>query len=160
MKPAELTAGAPSNELLCPPSWVMRIIAGDDTSSPETGTRAQRELVARARRYVSSRPGERIRLAEIGRALGVSPAYVTEVFRKVDGIPLYRYVLRKRLESAIRLLPDYGLDLSALALQLGFSSHSHFTTAFVQTFGCTPAFFRERARALCPNLRARTRCAA
>ena len=129
-------------------------MAGEEEASPQLGTRTQRELVASAKRYISSRPGERIRLVEVGRALGVSSAYITEVFRSVEGVPLYRYVRRKRLESAVRLLPGYASDLSVLALELGFSSHSHFTTAFAQAFGCTPAFFRQRARVVCGKLRA------
>jgi AraC-like DNA-binding protein len=37
-------------------------------------------------------------------------------------------------------------DLAQLALDLGFSSHSHFTTAFRHRFGETPAHFRARIR--------------
>jgi AraC-like DNA-binding protein len=130
-------------------------MAGEDASPRQHGTRAQRELAASARRYISSRPGERIRVAEVGRALGRSAAYVADVFRRVEGIPLYRYILRKRLERAVRLLPTYASGLSVLALELDFSSHSHFTTAFARAFGCTPAFFRERSREVCRKLQAR-----
>jgi AraC family transcriptional regulator len=108
--------------------------------------------VASAKRYTASHAGKKISLSEIGRALHVSPVYLTSVFREVEGIPFYRYALRKRLERAVRLLPDYASDLSNLALELGFSSHSHFATAFRQAFGCSPAAFRERARAVCRHL--------
>jgi AraC-like DNA-binding protein len=131
------------------PAWVARIMAGDDASGCQRGTASQQELVTNAKRYITERPGERVRLAEVGQALGVSPVYMTDVFRQVEGVPLYQYVLRKRLERAVRLLPAYQSDLSELALDLDFSSHSHFTTAFHQAFGCTPAVFRARARSVC-----------
>jgi AraC-like DNA-binding protein len=52
----------------------------------------------------------------------------------VEGLPLYRYQLRLRLARALDLLARYD-DLSALAHDLGFSSHSHFTAAFRDTYG-------------------------
>lgn len=134
------------------PAWVARIMAGESERGPREGTAAQQELVANAKRYIASRATERIRLADVGNALGISPVYVTEVFRRVEGVPFYQYALRKRLERAIRLLPGYRADLSALALELDFASHSHFTTAFRRAFGCTPAAFRERARQICRAL--------
>jgi AraC-like DNA-binding protein len=133
------------------PAWVARIMAGENESQLEDGTAAQ-QLVANAKRYISNHPAQRIRLADVGRALGVSPVYVTDVFRRVEGVPFYQFALRKRLERAIRLLPGYQADLSSLALELDFASHSHFTTAFRRAFGCTPALFRERARRVCRNL--------
>ena len=151
---ASISSDSPANILegeTCPP-WVARIMAGEDLSSAQRGSAAQQELVANAKRYISGLPGVRIRLADVGQALGVSPVYVTDVFRQVEGMPFYRYALRQRLERAVRLLPRYQGDLSALALELDFSNHSHFTTAFRQAFGCTPAVFRTRARRICRDV--------
>ena len=154
MREANLRFGYPPSSIAdqepCP-AWVARIMAGENESGPQDGTAAQ-ELVANAKTYISNHPTQRIRLADVGRALGVSPVYVTDVFRQVEGVPFYQYALRKRLERAIRLLPGYPADLSALALELDFASHSHFTTAFRRAFGCTPTAFRERARRVCKNL--------
>jgi AraC-like DNA-binding protein len=134
------------------PAWVARIMSGENESGPAGGTATQQELVANAKRYSSNHPTQRIRLADVGQALGVSAVYLTDVFRQVEGVPFYKYALRKRLERAIRLLPGYQSDLASLALELDFASHSHFTTAFRRAFGCTPAAFRERARRVCRNL--------
>jgi len=65
----------------------------------------------------------------------------------LEGLPLYRYQLRCRLARALDLLHEYD-DLSALALDLGFSTHSHFSAAFRQLYGRTPA---EMQRALRPR---------
>jgi len=152
---ADLRFGDPPSSIAdhapCP-AWVARIMAGENERGPQGGTVAQQQLVANATRYISNHPTQRIRLADVGQALGVSPVYVTDVFRQVEGVPFYQYALRKRLERAIRVLPGYQADLSALALDLDFASHSHFTTAFRRAFGCTPAVFRERARRVCRNL--------
>ncbi len=77
----------------------------------------------------------------MGRAVGASPAYVTDVFRRFEGISLRRYVTQLRLARALVELP-YSTDITSLALDLGLSSHSHFTLAFRRAFGCTPSEFR------------------
>jgi AraC family transcriptional regulator len=70
--------------------------------------------------------------------------YLTQVFQQVEGLPLYRYQLRLRLARALHLLPSYE-DLTALSLDLGFSSHSHFSAAFKAAYGRSPSEFREAA---------------
>jgi AraC-like DNA-binding protein len=62
----------------------------------------------------------------------------------VEGLPLYRYQLRLRLARALDLLAQDG-DLTTLALDLGFSSHSHFSAAFRQAYGRSPSEFRQSA---------------
>ena len=57
----------------------------------------------------------------------------------------YRYQLRLRLARALDLLGRYD-DLTMLGLDLGFSSHSHFSAAFKQTYGLTPAEFQRSAQ--------------
>jgi len=66
------------------------------------------------------------------------------VFQQVEGLPLYRYQLRLRLARALDLLPQHD-DLTALSLDLGFSSHSHFSAAFRQAYGRSPSQFRKLA---------------
>jgi AraC-like DNA-binding protein len=56
-------------------------------------------------------------------------------------MPLYRYQLRLRLACALDMLGRRD-DLTRLSLDLGFSSHSHFTAAFRQAYGRTPAEFQ------------------
>ncbi len=76
--------------------------------------------MAGAKRHLSQLPGVRIRLADVGRALGISPVHDGGLFREVEGMPFYRYALQQRVERAVRLLPGYGGDLSALALRTRF----------------------------------------
>jgi AraC family transcriptional regulator len=139
-------AGDLGNHQGCPPA-ILHVLS-QAASNPERGTHAQRALVERAKHYVASNLGERIRLAGAGRALGVSAQYLTSVFRRVEGLPFYQYVLRKKLERAVALLTYSAGDLSQLALELGFSSHSHFSAAFGRAFGCAPGAVRAQGQAL------------
>ena len=117
---------------------------GERTSHATSATFGREKLVDRAKLVLSSDLARRWSLADIAAEVGVSPVYLTQVFRQVEGIPLYRYQLRMRLARALDLLGKCD-DLTALGLDLGFSSHSHFSAAFRQTYGRSPAEFRRSA---------------
>jgi AraC-like DNA-binding protein len=85
-------------------------------------------------------------LADIAAEIRGSPVYLTQVFQQVEGIPLYRYHLRLRLARALDLIARYD-DLSTLATDLGFSSHSHFSAAFRQAYRHSPTAFKQFAKA-------------
>jgi AraC-like DNA-binding protein len=112
----------------------------------ETGaTRPRRRLADRVKVLLAGDLSRRWSLAEIAGEIRASPVYLTQVFQQTEGIPLYRYHLRLRLARALALIQRYD-DLSALAADLGFSSHSHFSAAFRQAYGRSPTAFRQSAR--------------
>lgn len=115
---------------------------GPRTSRGSGATHAKRRLVDRVKLLLASDAGRRWTLAEIAANIGGSPVYLTQVFQQVEGLPLYRYQLRLRLARALDLITAYE-DVSALALDLGFSSHSHFSAAFRRTYGRSPSAFRQ-----------------
>jgi AraC-like DNA-binding protein len=104
-----------------------------------------RRLIARAKEFVEAHLSAPLRLTDVGRAAGASPAYLTDVFRRAEGVPLHQYVMQLRLAHALVELP-HSSELTRLALDLGFSSHSHFAAVFRRAFGCTPSQFRSSTR--------------
>jgi AraC family transcriptional regulator len=118
---------------------------GPRTSHEPGATRSRRRLADRVKVLLASDLSRRWSLAEIAGEIGGSPVYLTQVFQQTEGIPLYRYHLRLRLARALDLIGRYD-DLSALATDLGFSSHSHFAAAFRQAYGRSPTTFRQSAR--------------
>ena len=98
---------------------------------------AAKELIGTAREPRS--------LTSIAALLDVSPAYLTDQFRRHEGVSIARYQRRLRLSRALIELP-HTADIAALALELGFSSHAHFSTAFRATYGETPSTYRHRIR--------------
>jgi len=124
---------------------LVRRALGERTSQGACGSVGRQKLVDRAKLVLSSDLARRWTLAEIAAEVGVSPVYLTQAFAQVEGMPLYRYQLRLRLARALDLLAQYD-NLTTLSLDLGFSSHSHFSAAFRQTYGRTPAEFQRSAR--------------
>lgn len=98
-----------------------------------------------AKLYLARRLGERITLDDVASAVHVSPFHFARTFRQQTGIPVHRYLTHLRLRNSLQRLADGADDLAALALELGFSSHSHFTDTFRREFGCTPSDVRRKA---------------
>ncbi len=117
---------------------------GPRTTHAAGATVGRQRLVDRAKLVLASDLARRWTLAEIAAEVRGSPVYLTQVFQQVEGVPLYRYHLRLRLARALDLLAQYD-DLTALSLELGFSSHSHFSAAFREAYGRSPSEFRQSA---------------
>jgi AraC family transcriptional regulator len=118
---------------------------GPRTSREPGASSSRRRLADRVKVLLAGDLSRRWSLAEIARATGGSPVYLTQVFQQTEGLPLYRYHLRLRLARALDLIPQYD-DLSTLAADLGFSSHSHFAAAFRQAYGRSPSAFKQSAQ--------------
>jgi len=118
---------------------------GPRTSHEPGATHARRRLADRVKILLAGDLSRPWTLSQIAAQIGGSPVYLTQVFQQVEGVPLYRYQLRLRLARALDLIAIYD-DLSALAAELGFSSHSHFAAAFRHAFGRSPTAFQQSTR--------------
>jgi AraC family transcriptional regulator len=98
-----------------------------------------------AKSYLSSRLCERITLDDVAHAVHASPFHFARIFQQQTGLPIHRYLMQLRLRAAVERLAGGEKDLTSLALELGFSSHSHFTDAFRGQFGRTPSDVRRDA---------------
>jgi AraC family transcriptional regulator len=123
---------------------LVRRALGPRTTHAAGASVGRQRLVDRTKLVLASDLARRWTLAEIAAEVGGSPVYLTQVFQQVEGLPLYRYQLRLRLARALDLLAQYD-DLTTLSLDLGFSSHSHFSAAFRQAYGRSPSEFRQSA---------------
>jgi AraC family transcriptional regulator len=121
-----------------------RLLTAERTIKPVTA--GQRRLVQRAKQMLHADPHHRWSLSEIAHAAGTSPVHLTQTFSKAEGMPLYRYQTQLRLALALHELPRTD-DLAALALDLGFSSHSQFTAAFKRMYGLSPSALKNRKAA-------------
>jgi AraC family transcriptional regulator len=111
-------------------------------SRPSDGPTPQRERVEALKLVMAARFRERLTLVELAAVADLSPYYTTRLFRAAAGMPLHRYLLCLRLRAGLEHLAAGERNLSRLALDLGFSSHSHFTNAFRKEFGCSPSVWR------------------
>jgi AraC-like DNA-binding protein len=118
--------------------------------------RAHLDLAAWVRELLGREFRRPLRLETIATRLAVTPAHLCRVFRKATGWSIHRYLTHLRLRAALESLASGEEDLSGLACDLGFSSHSHFTEAFRREFGVPPSVWRgARSRPAAPRARFR-----
>jgi AraC family transcriptional regulator len=96
------------------------------------------DVVERVKTLVAADVAGAHSLRGLARSVDMSPFRLCRVFRAATGTTLTRYLHSIRLRIALGRVRRTR-DLSALAADLGFASHSHFTALFRRHFGVTPA---------------------
>jgi len=84
-------------------------------------------------------------LTEMAVLAGVSPSYFARKFRQSTGLSLNRFVNRRRILRSFETLKT-DVCLASIALDLGFSSQSHFTRMFSGLTGMTPAKYHKSVK--------------
>ncbi|HEX6201030.1 MAG TPA: helix-turn-helix transcriptional regulator, partial [Thermoanaerobaculia bacterium] len=121
---------------------VAAAVVGPAGRPPEPPAPAERLLVEKVKELFVSDPGARYTLESIALHVGCSRFHLAHVFRRVTGRPPHAYLTQVRLRQALPRVLEARSDLAALALESGFSHHSHFTASFRRTFGLPPARLR------------------
>jgi AraC family transcriptional regulator len=80
-------------------------------------------------------------LEEIGRAVGCSAFHLSRTFSAATGRTIPQYLRQLRMERAAELLKSGKFNVTETALEVGYSSLSHFSHAFHETFGCCPGLY-------------------
>lgn len=102
------------------------------------------ERTEAAKTYLAARMSENVSLDDVAAAVNASPFNFARIFQQHTGLPIHRYLTVLRLRAALERIADPGIDITEIALDLGFSSHSHFTDVFRREFGETPSSVRQR----------------
>ena len=100
------------------------------------------DLVEAARDVIARQFKDNLSLSEVARQVESSVFHLARVFKARTGFSLHAYRNQLRLRAALERLAEPGVDLIDIALDLGFSSHSHFTETFRRSFGKTPSVVR------------------
>ena len=70
---------------------------------------------------------------------------VEGLFSQVEGITIEKYVINQRIEKVKELIIYDELNISEIALQLGYSSVAHLSSQFKKITGLTPTHFKTMA---------------
>ena len=101
-----------------------------------------RRLVEQSKEILLSDLGRDWSLSEIAQRVDVSPFHLTRLVRKFTGFTLHRFLVQQRLAIALHRILEGADNITALAFDLGFSSHSHFSAAFKKEYGQPPSSIR------------------
>ena len=115
--------------------------------------RLNRERVQKVIAIFKENLAEPPALEEIGRRVGCSHFYLSRIFSEQMGRPIFQHLRELRLERAAVMLREGRMNITQIALEVGYASPSHFTTAFRETFGCCPGLYP--LRTLPPRVKTR-----
>lgn len=97
-----------------------------------------REKIVKAREILIQHIGEPITIKELSRKVAINECYLKKGFKELFGTTIFEFYQSQRMEHAKYLLYDKGLSVTDVSMMLGYSSISHFSTAFKKHTGLKP----------------------
>jgi AraC family transcriptional regulator len=116
-------------------SFVCRFLATDNA----------KDTILLAREILLQRIGEPITIKELSRKVGTNECYLKKGFKEMFGTTIFEFYQSQRMEHAKYLLYEKGLSVTEVSALLGYSSISHFSTAFKKHTGLKPCELLFRA---------------
>jgi len=99
---------------------------------------ADREKIIKAREVLLQHIGEPITIKELSRKVAINECYLKKGFKEMFGTTVFDFYQSQRMEHAKYLLYEKGLNVTEVSVMLGYSSISHFSTAFKKHTGLKP----------------------
>ena len=99
---------------------------------------ADREKISKAREILIEHIGEPITIRELSRKVAINECYLKKGFKEMFGTTIFDFYQSQRMEHARYLLYEKGLSVTDVSVMLGYSSISHFSTAFKKHTGLKP----------------------
>ncbi|HEV3414846.1 MAG TPA: AraC family transcriptional regulator [Puia sp.] len=99
---------------------------------------ADREKIVRAREILLSQIGEPLTIKALSRKVAINECYLKKGFKEMFGTTIFDFYQSQRMEHARYLLYEKGLSVTEVSVMLGYSSISHFSTAFKKHTGLKP----------------------
>lgn len=97
-----------------------------------------REKISKAREILLQHIGEPLTIKALSRKVAINECYLKKGFKELFGTTIFDFYQTQRMEHAKYLLYDKGLSVTEVSSLLGYSSISHFSTAFKKHTGIKP----------------------
>ena len=99
---------------------------------------SDREKILKAREVLIQSIGEPVTIKELSRKVAMNECYLKKGFKEMFGTTIFDFYQSQRMEHAKYLLYEKGLTVTEVSVLLGYSSISHFSTAFKKHTGIKP----------------------
>ena len=99
---------------------------------------SEREKIAEARLLMEKRDGKPFTIRELSRKVAMNECYLKKGFKALTGKTIHEFQQDLRIEKARQMLQTERMSVTDVALTLGYSSISHFSTAFKRITGLKP----------------------
>ncbi|NIK78846.1 two-component system response regulator YesN [Paenibacillus castaneae] len=111
------------------------------------GLDSSESVVEKTKRYIALHIDQELSRQYIADYIGLSPDYIVKLFKKETGLSISDHILKERIHLAKELLAMTDTTISNVALAVGFSNFSYFSTLFKKEVSMTPQDYRK----CCPS---------
>ncbi len=121
--------------------YSMECMAGNEEASftcKFLANEADREKIAKAREILLLHISDPLTIKELSRKVAINECYLKKGFKEMYGTTIFDFFQSQRMEHAKYLLYEKGLSVTDVSSLLGYSSISHFSTAFKKHTGLKP----------------------
>lgn len=95
-------------------------------------------MVTNVKKYIETHIDEKLTLNDISAVFGISPNYLSQLFKKYNDTGYNDYITQKKITKAKHLMNDGSLKLYEIADKLGFENSFYFSKVFKKVEGCSP----------------------
>ncbi len=117
----------------------LQCISAPSRSVPHAYSSANKDTFEHVRRFINGNLHRSITLSDIAHMIHLSPCYLNRLFHEQHGEPIHSYLLRLRMEKAMKLLLSTDLPVKEIARQVGFPDPLYFSRRFRSRFGYAPS---------------------
>ncbi len=86
---------------------------------------------------------EHISLKEVAEAVGYSPAYLTDLVRRLSGKTINDWIIERRITQACHLLLETNYSVNRIALEIGYKNVNHFYCQFRDRRSISPQIWKK-----------------
>jgi AraC-like DNA-binding protein len=99
------------------------------------------QIAKEFKNYIEKNISSKLTLTQISNALGFSPYHIIRICNQDFGLSANAYIVNKRVHRAKKMIAE-GMDISQVAIAVGFYDQSHLTNIFKKVFAITPKAYQ------------------
>src|ERR1700722_2491586 len=121
---------------------IARLDGSRGLDEPSRGDDLAPSQMRRLESYIRDHLSDRLTLRDLAQLIGVSIRRLSHAIKRCEGVSLHRWVARRRMGEARRLLIETDLSVDEIGRRYAFQSAATFSAAFRAASGMTPGEFR------------------
>jgi YesN/AraC family two-component response regulator len=115
-----------------------------EISSPSKQSEGIYQTVIHVKEFIDQNYSEDLWLTGLSRKFNIESTYLSKTFKNIIGENLMLYISKTRVEKAKVLLHRKELNITDIALLVGYDDYSYFSRVFKKITGLSPREYRER----------------
>ena len=102
------------------------------------------DIIQHIKQYIIDHAHKDISLEAIGREVGLSPIYISKIFKEQLGINYIHFLTECRIEKAKKLMRDPSKSLKEITFEVGYHDPNYFSKVFKKICHSSPKEYRKK----------------